>query len=58
MKLEKQKRMLAILQGEVPIEEITDKELKFLENRVMKAVLAKKAADPTRITFREHRTLQ
>lgn len=58
MKLEKEKRMLAILQGEVPLNEITDKELMFLQKRVFKAIARKKLQDPNKMNFQEHRTLQ
>jgi uncharacterized protein YbaA (DUF1428 family) len=58
MKLEKEKRMLAILQGEVPLEEITDKEILFLQKRVFTAIQQKMMADPKKFNFQEHRTLQ
>jgi hypothetical protein len=58
MKLEKQKRMLAILAGEIPLEEIKDKDLRWLEQRVFDAIAIKKLQDSTKITFTEHRTLQ
>jgi len=37
---------------------ITAKDIKKLEKRVMKAVANKKLADPTKIVFAEHRTIQ
>lgn len=51
--------MLAILQGEVPLEEITEKELLFLQKRVMKAVQQKRAeANGTKMVVEAPRTLQ
>lgn len=58
MKLEKEKRMLAILQGEVPLEEITDKEILFLQKRVFASIQQKMMSDPKKFNFQEHRTLQ
>lgn len=58
MKIEKQKRMLAILAGEVPLEEITEKELLFLQKRVMRAIQNKKAAEGNKLVVETPRTLQ
>lgn len=58
MKLEKEKRMLLILQGEIPLEEITDKEILFLQKQVFKAIQQKMIEHPMKFNFQEHRTLQ
>jgi len=59
MKLSRKKRerMLEILQGKVPVNEITDKEMQFLQERIMEGIAVKRA-EAQQVVFREHRTLQ
>jgi O6-methylguanine-DNA--protein-cysteine methyltransferase len=44
--------------GKLKDEDLTDKEIRFLEKQVFRAVHRALAQNPTKITFRTHRTIQ
>lgn len=51
-------RLLEIIKGEVPLDEVSNLDLKRIELLVMNAILEKKVQEPQMIAFLEHRTLQ